>query len=102
MDITELKQMRRNLDRFLRRFSSCIKTKPSREHLRTYVRGQVSDLERKSVEPIALEAGVPPRTLQKFLAAQRRDEAAVAQQHLRIVLRCPGAENATRDSHEHG
>jgi len=94
MDITELKQMRRNLDRFLRRFSSCIKTKPSREHLRTYVRGQVGELERKSVEPIAMEAGVPPRTLQKFLAEHCWDEAAVAKKVRRIVRRDHGDENA--------
>jgi SRSO17 transposase len=36
-------------------------------HLGTYVRGLLSDLPRKSVEPIALEAGVAARTLQQFL-----------------------------------
>jgi len=33
------------------------------------VQGQLSDLERKSIEPIALAAGVPPRTLQYFLSS---------------------------------
>src|SRR5205823_3965225 len=33
----------------------------------TYVRGLLSDLPRKSVEPIALQAGTPVRTLQEFL-----------------------------------
>jgi SRSO17 transposase len=36
-------------------------------HLGTYVRGLLSDLPRKSVEPIALSAGTPVRTLQEFL-----------------------------------
>src|SRR5262245_42130154 len=36
-------------------------------HLDTYVRGLLSDLRRKSVEPIALRAGTPVRTLQEFL-----------------------------------
>jgi len=36
-----------------------------------YVRGQLSDLLRKSIEPIALEAGVPPRTLQFFFSSGR-------------------------------
>jgi SRSO17 transposase len=37
------------------------------EHLRTYCRGLLSDLPRKSVEPIALAAGTAVRTLQEFL-----------------------------------
>ena len=73
MDIQDLRAMRRNLSRFVKRFDGCIKTRPSRDHLRTYVRGQVSDVERKSVEPIALEAGVAPRSLQKFLEEHRAD-----------------------------
>jgi SRSO17 transposase len=38
-----------------------------RAHLSTYVEGQLSKLDRKSVEPIALAAGMAPRTLQQFL-----------------------------------
>src|SRR5258708_2028561 len=36
-------------------------------HLGTYVRGLMSDLPRKTVEPIARRAGTPVRTLQEFL-----------------------------------
>ena len=43
-------------------------------HLGVYVRGQLSDLPEKSVEPIALDADVPPRTLQEFLSQHRWDE----------------------------
>ena len=39
-----------------------------------YVRGQLSDLPEKSVEPMALEAGVAPRTLQEFLSQLKWDE----------------------------
>jgi SRSO17 transposase len=54
----------------------------------------VSDLERKSVEPIALSAGVPPRTLQEFLGLHRWDENAVRRKVQKIV-RCDHAdENA--------
>ena len=45
-----------------------------RAHLGVYVRGQLSDLPEKSVEPIALEAGVAPRTLQEFLSQLKWDE----------------------------
>jgi SRSO17 transposase len=85
MDVQEFRKVRRNLDRFLERFDDCIKTKPSRRHLRVYSGGQVSDLDRKSVEPMALEAGVPPRTLQKFLEEHRWDEQAVRRRVQQIV-----------------
>ena len=76
-EIQHLKQIRRNLDRFVKEFDDRIKTAPSRAHLRTYIGGQISDLPRKSVEPIALEAGITPRTLQEFLGIHRWDEEAV-------------------------
>lgn len=94
MDVTELKKMRRNLTRFLQRFAPCIKTRPSQKHLQTYVHGQISRLARKSVEPIALDAGVPPRTLQKFLAEHRWNEVAVAKKIRQIVRRDHRDENA--------
>jgi SRSO17 transposase len=46
-------------------------------HLGTYVRGLLSDLPRKSVEPIALQAGTPVRTLQEFLKDHAWDSAQV-------------------------
>ena len=52
-------------------------SEPSRRHLRTYVRGQVSESERKSVKPMALGAGVAPRTLQEFLDLHRWDHEAM-------------------------
>ena len=38
-------------------------------HFRNYSRGLLSDLERKTAEPLALNAGVPPRNVQQFLKA---------------------------------
>jgi len=49
----------------------------NRRHLRTYVTGQLSDLQRKTLEPIADAAGQPPRTLQQFLGLLQWDEGAV-------------------------
>ena len=63
MDIRKLEELRPRLDDFLTRFDDCIKTLPSRRHLSTYVNGQLGPLARKSVEPIALEADVPVRSL---------------------------------------
>lgn len=49
----------------------------SRAHLRTYCRGLLTDLPRKSVEPIALAAGTAVRSLQAFLTACQWDHAEV-------------------------
>ncbi len=52
---------------YLRPFGDCFVNEHSRQHLETYCRGLLSDLPRKSVEPIALAAGTAVRTLQEFL-----------------------------------
>jgi SRSO17 transposase len=52
---------------YLDRFLFCCGYTQTFAHLGTYVRGLLSDLPRKSVEPIALKAGTPVRTLQEFL-----------------------------------
>src|SRR5437588_2744996 len=52
---------------YLDRFLFCCDYTQTFDHLGTYVRGLLSDLPRKSVEPIALKAGTPVRTLQEFL-----------------------------------
>lgn len=87
IELDDLKRLRRELSSFLRKFAVCIKTKRSRSHLATYVSGQISDLERKSVEPIALAAGVAPRTLQEFLGLHRWDHEAVRQKVQQLVMR---------------
>ena len=79
MDIKTLEELRPNLDDFVHEIGACIKTRPSRKHLRSYVAGQLSNLQRKSVEPIALRTGVAPRTLQQFLSAHCWDDAAVVE-----------------------
>jgi SRSO17 transposase len=52
---------------YLRIFEDCIAYRPTAEHLHTYCRGLLSDLARKSIEPIALACGTAVRTLQEFL-----------------------------------
>src|SRR5262249_38243269 len=55
------------LTRYLDRFLFCCGYTQTFAHLNTYVRGLLSDLPRKSAEPIALRGGTPARTLQEFL-----------------------------------
>lgn len=52
---------------FLRTFEVCIGSAPTVEHLHSYCRGLLSDLPRKSIEPIALACDTAVRTLQAFL-----------------------------------
>jgi SRSO17 transposase len=55
------------LDDFLQTYLFCCGYTQTFGHLHTYCRGLLSDLKRKSVEPIALAAGCAVRTLQEFL-----------------------------------
>jgi SRSO17 transposase len=74
MDVKTIATIGRRLKPFLGHFADCFNRSEPRDHLKTYVNGQVSGLHRKSVEPMALKSGTPPRTLQQFLGADRWDE----------------------------
>ncbi len=64
---------------FLGEFDDCFGLSEPRARLQTYVSGQLSDLARKSVEPMALAANVLPT------APSRHGNAARVQQATRIV-----------------
>src|SRR3954464_1829929 len=59
---------------YLRRFRDSFGQDRTARHFDTYCRGLLSDLPRKSVEPIALAAGTAARTLQEFLVTARWDQ----------------------------
>ena len=85
MDVHDLERLETRLEAYLSRFDDCFKRCDTRAHLATYVRGQLSDLDAKSVEPIALQAGTPVRTLQEFLAQHRWDEDALRRRLIHII-----------------
>jgi len=87
MDATEISCLGTRLTRFLGRFADCFGRSEPRDHLRTYVRGQLSDLPRKSVEPIALTVGTAPRTLQRFLESVQWDEQRLRDRQQQFVAR---------------
>jgi SRSO17 transposase len=84
MDIPQIRKLKPALEKFLKRFDDCFPRKDTRAHLPVYVSGQLSDIPEKSVEPIALNAGVPVRTLQEFLSQHRwdHDRARDTLQHI--------------------
>jgi SRSO17 transposase len=81
------------LTQYLHEFDGCFGRITARQHLDTYVQGQLGDLLRKSVEPMADAAGIPPRTLQEFLSLYRWDDAAMRDRLQQLV--------AARHAHPH-
>lgn len=74
MDAGSIRDLQPQLEEFLDRFFDCFKRSDTRGHLEKYVTGQLSHIKRKNVEAIALECGVPVRTLQEFLSQHVWDE----------------------------
>ena len=74
---------------FLRRFRPCFLQDRTAAHFDGYCRGLLSDLPRKTVEPIALVSGTAVRTLQEFLVTASWDHDLARdtlQQHLAEVI----------------
>lgn len=87
MDAKEIAGLGSELMDFLTEFDDCFGRSEPRQHLRTYVSGQLSDLPRKSIEPMALRGDVPPRTLQRFLELVEWDEVRLRDRLQRVVAR---------------
>ena len=67
MKAKELQALGRALKAYLLIFGECFLQERTFKHLLCYCRGLLSDLPRKSIEPIALACGTAVRTLQEFL-----------------------------------
>jgi SRSO17 transposase len=85
MDAAEIRRLEPELAQFLERFSDCFGRCDTRAHFPVYVRGQLSELPRKSIEPMALAAETPVRTLQEFLTHLTWDEDQMRQHVARII-----------------
>jgi SRSO17 transposase len=73
MTANEILALGPRIEQFLRLFDECFVDDGTRHHLRVYVQGQLSNLPRKSVEPIAVAADMAPKTLQQFLSLAKWD-----------------------------
>lgn len=85
MDATMIRELKSELEEFLHRFDDCFGRRDTRAHLKSYVGGQLSDVRRKNVEAMALEGGVPVRTLQEFLSQHKWDEDRMRDRLQQIV-----------------
>jgi SRSO17 transposase len=72
---------------YLTGFRLCFLNTRTFKHFQTYTRGLLSDLSRKSVEPIALAGGCAVRTLQEFLTHHHWDQAKMRDEVQRRVAR---------------
>lgn len=94
MDAAQIRELEPQLADYLERFADCFRRRDTRAHFPVYVRGQLSELPRKSVEPMALAAGTPVRTLQEFLTQLTWDEERMRERVASIVA----AEHADEES----
>jgi SRSO17 transposase len=94
MTVDQIRSLGPALSRYLDEFADCFKSSQTQEHLKHYVTGQLSDLPRKSVEPMANLAAVPPRTLQEFLSLSDWDQQLLRTRLQQLVAKDHAGPNA--------
>jgi SRSO17 transposase len=94
MQYRELRRCRPAFEQFCARYQRFLPRKDQREYLAPYLLGLLGPLERKSIEPIALEQEVDVRLLQHFIAASPWDERSMLAEHRRHVRETMGSPNA--------
>lgn len=94
MTLKDIARLGKLLAQFLSRFADCFARPAGRALLQVYVRGLLSDVQRKNAEAIALNQNVAPRTLQRFLESMVWDEQLLRDRCQQIVA----TEHAHRDA----
>ena len=87
MSLKDIASLGKMLAQYLALFTDCFHGAKGRALFAAYVRGLLSELQRKNVETIALRQGVAPRTLQRFLESIRWDHDEVLRRSRRIVAK---------------
>lgn len=94
MTADQVRSLQPALAALLAMFRPCFKRRPTFGHWEKYIVGLITDLKRKSIEPIALAAGIKVRTLQEFLADLIWDHRRVDRMLRQLVMDRHGAERA--------
>ena len=81
----DVRACRAHLTRFLHRYLPLFYRDEQRGHASAFLRGLLSGLPRKSVEPIARQAGIPRKNLQMFVGQGAWDDEAVASEMRRHI-----------------
>jgi SRSO17 transposase len=87
MTLSQVKNLGRELTLFLGLFVDCFASLAGRRLLRTYVSGQMSDIQRKNCEAIAVHFDQSPRTLQRFLESIKWNEERLRDRCQEIIAR---------------
>jgi SRSO17 transposase len=87
MTLQQIAALGNQLVSFLALFADCFGRIEGRRLLAVYVRGQLSDLHRKTAEAIALRMGKAPRTLQRFLELIKWNEDRLRERCQQLVAR---------------
>ena len=94
MDADQIRSLQPALAALLEKFRPYFVRQSTFEHWRGYLAGLMADLKRKSIEPIALAAGIPVRTLQEFLSFFVWDDQRVSDHLQRLVVDEHGCDDA--------
>jgi SRSO17 transposase len=81
----DVRDCRDHITRFLKRYLPLFYRQEQRGHAAAFVRGLLSGLERKSVEPIAAQAAIPRKNLQMFVGQGAWDDESVTAEMRREV-----------------
>jgi len=87
MTLEQIARLGRKLISFLALFADCFGRFEARALLLVYVKGQLSNLHRKTAESIALCFKKAPRTLQRFLESIKWDEEKLRDRCQQIVAK---------------
>ena len=87
MTLKQIASLGKELAKFLALFAMCFRTRPGFALLQVYVKGLLSNLQRKNVEAIALEFATAPRTLQRFVESIKWEEGRVRDECQQLVAR---------------
>ena len=85
MTLKQIASLGKELSRFLLLFVGHFRSRPGFALLAVYVRGLLSNLQRKNIEAMALESGTAPRTLQRFVESIKWEETGVRDECQRLV-----------------
>jgi SRSO17 transposase len=94
MTADQIRSLQPGLAALLERFRRCFKKGVTFRHWQCYLLGLMADLKRKSIEPIALAAGVPVRTLQEFLSQFAWDHDRASTMLQQLVMDAHGCDEA--------
>jgi len=77
MNGEQIASLQAELAEFLEAYRPYFRREKTCGYLQKYILGLMADVKRKSIEPIALSAGLPVRTLQEFLSFFRWDHERI-------------------------